>query len=173
MWWMSHQSKSEGEMESERDAGWGGRERSRELVDKRERSAGSATDSYCQAKEGVQEAHGAVGLYQLFAGATSPAARAEEWMFGFNASSHGGIWNGCSRIHLTSDSVWVCRHQQQSQVTAEGWAKNSWACTSSTCNDGFGMTAVNSLDCAWETASVFGFSALPVNVCTSGWVFPC
>lgn len=153
---MRHKRKSEGEIESERDAGWGGRERSSELVDKWERSAGSATESYCQAKEGLQEANSAVGLYQLFPGATSPAAWAVKWMFGF---WHGGIQNGfCSRIHLTRGSVlWECRHQQQSKVTAERWAKNSWACTSSTCNDGFSMTAVNSLDCVWEPASAFVF----------------
>lgn len=53
----------EGEMEEcvwerEREGGWReGGGRGRELVDKWESSAGSATASYCQEEEGVQETH--------------------------------------------------------------------------------------------------------------------
>lgn len=56
----------------------------RELVDKWESSSGSATASYCQAKEGVQHtlthSYSSEGPNQLFPGA-SPADWAVLWMF--------------------------------------------------------------------------------------------
>lgn len=64
LWWMSPKSKWEWgmgkyawEREWNREGGRGAR--GRELVNKRESSAGAATASYCQAEEGIQETHAA------------------------------------------------------------------------------------------------------------------
>lgn len=96
---------------SERVRKWGRVEggRGRELVDKWESSAGSATASYCQAKEGVQETHTLLsGTNQLFPGA-SPA-----------------VWAGC--LDVWTWCVFTWRHLEQ--LALQDLFSNLWQCKS-------------------------------------------
>lgn len=154
--------------------------RGRELEDKWESSAGSATTPHCQTKEGVQETH-------TYTHAHTHTRTVQTSCFQEHLQPELDVWTWCvfAWMHLDlSTNLWQCLRLQREHSWVfpllfflnKHYRATAQPVTPCCAAALVRMTAVNSLDCVWEPARVSVSVCVCVrcvNVYASGWVFPC